>query len=392
MKYLSLFFAGAVVSPAVACEFGYEDLLLGTQYDTSLLSYYSFSTDGLYSEAQPFFHPIQGVLFGIVTVVDNGGSCGTLQKLYANKATIFHDFTKMGSTGALLDPTMVCKESGAYVTISINGEYIQANDLAGFDGLLLGGVEMSIQSGGNNNTCTTLALKGVLHTFSLGGMQVLLDCIDGAPAPPEECSWDFDSLQEEVWTSQTLVNVGTADRPLLADILPFGVPCSGIYASSLQFGQPCLTGGVLSASCARYRFMFDEPVGRIAFTSTDAGGDVLLGVNGAVAYAADFSSFNGGTLGGASINVIYGSIDGCTRLEIVGDIAELDIGGSELWFDCLLVEGVDGVVGDMNADGRVDGADLAVMLGRWGTPAGDLTGDEETNGADLAVLLGAWSR
>jgi hypothetical protein len=47
-------------------------------------------------------------------------------------------------------------------------------------------------------------------------------------------------------------------------------------------------------------------------------------------------------------------------------------------------------VGDLNGDSQVDAADLAILLGAWGTPNADLTGDGTTNGADLAVLLGAW--
>ncbi len=45
---------------------------------------------------------------------------------------------------------------------------------------------------------------------------------------------------------------------------------------------------------------------------------------------------------------------------------------------------------DLNGDGRIDGADLAILLGAWGTAGGDLTGDGTTSGADLAILLGAW--
>ena len=48
--------------------------------------------------------------------------------------------------------------------------------------------------------------------------------------------------------------------------------------------------------------------------------------------------------------------------------------------------------GDVNGDSMRDGADLAALLGNWGTtaPATDLNGDGTTNAADLAVLLGAW--
>ncbi len=48
------------------------------------------------------------------------------------------------------------------------------------------------------------------------------------------------------------------------------------------------------------------------------------------------------------------------------------------------------VLGDLDGNGVVDGADLAVLLGSWGGPGADLNGDGATDGADLALLLGAW--
>jgi hypothetical protein len=45
---------------------------------------------------------------------------------------------------------------------------------------------------------------------------------------------------------------------------------------------------------------------------------------------------------------------------------------------------------DLNPDGVVDGADLGILLGAWGTPGGDLNGDGTTDGADLGILLGSW--
>jgi hypothetical protein len=48
--------------------------------------------------------------------------------------------------------------------------------------------------------------------------------------------------------------------------------------------------------------------------------------------------------------------------------------------------------GDLNDDGTVDAADLAIMLGRWGTPDldADLAPNQTVDAADLAILLGAW--
>jgi len=49
---------------------------------------------------------------------------------------------------------------------------------------------------------------------------------------------------------------------------------------------------------------------------------------------------------------------------------------------------------DVDRDGDVDGADLAMLLGSWGSNDGvaDLTGDGVVGGDDLAILLGAWGR
>lgn len=53
-------------------------------------------------------------------------------------------------------------------------------------------------------------------------------------------------------------------------------------------------------------------------------------------------------------------------------------------------------LGDLDGNGAVNGADLAIVLGGWGAcidcedcPA-DLTGDCAVDGADLAILLGGW--
>lgn len=49
--------------------------------------------------------------------------------------------------------------------------------------------------------------------------------------------------------------------------------------------------------------------------------------------------------------------------------------------------------GDLNGDGAVDGMDLAMLLGAWGTAesAADLDQSGTVDGADLAILLGAWA-
>ncbi len=53
-----------------------------------------------------------------------------------------------------------------------------------------------------------------------------------------------------------------------------------------------------------------------------------------------------------------------------------------------------GIVGDLNGDGVVDGADLGILLQSWGVCPGcpaDLNDDGVVDGADLGILLQAWT-
>ena len=51
------------------------------------------------------------------------------------------------------------------------------------------------------------------------------------------------------------------------------------------------------------------------------------------------------------------------------------------------------VGGDLNADGRVDGADLGILLSLWGTSDSDadLDGSGAVDGGDLGLILAFWS-
>lgn len=47
--------------------------------------------------------------------------------------------------------------------------------------------------------------------------------------------------------------------------------------------------------------------------------------------------------------------------------------------------------GDVDGNGTVDGGDLGVLLGQWGTAgSADFDGNGTVDGADLGALLGAW--
>lgn len=94
------------------------------------------------------------------------------------------------------------------------------------------------------------------------------------------------------------------------------------------------------------------------------------------------------------------AIDGMHAVGAIGLAAVGAVGGSEptplrvefldAWFT---PSGTDvRTPGDLDGDGIVGAADLAILLGAWGTTGpGDLDGDGTVGPADLAILLGAWS-
>ena len=93
------------------------------------------------------------------------------------------------------------------------------------------------------------------------------------------------------------------------------------------------------------------------------------------------------------------------RLEFVAD-APFDCNSNGQDDACDLVQGVSldvncnglpdecegGVPGDITSDGRIDGADLAALLGSWGSANidADVDGSGWVDGTDLALVLGNW--
>jgi len=62
------------------------------------------------------------------------------------------------------------------------------------------------------------------------------------------------------------------------------------------------------------------------------------------------------------------------------------------WFVDNVALEIVGCLGDLTGDSTVDGADLGILLGAWGSAdaSADLNADGVVDGADLGILLGAW--
>jgi hypothetical protein len=120
---------------------------------------------------------------------------------------------------------------------------------------------------------------------------------------------------------------------------------------------------------------------------------VVSGVATAITGAAGAGIYSGGNVLSASTvdNVEHLFVRGLTPGSYVisvtrDDALAISAGATVAW----LVD-APAILGDLNGDGLVNGADLGTLLGAWGTPGpGDFNGDGIVNGADLGTLLGAW--
>lgn len=63
--------------------------------------------------------------------------------------------------------------------------------------------------------------------------------------------------------------------------------------------------------------------------------------------------------------------------------------GSDLYYETFVVTHW----ADLNADAHIDGADLGIVFGHWGSsdPIADANGDGSVNGGDLGVIIGNWT-
>jgi hypothetical protein len=81
--------------------------------------------------------------------------------------------------------------------------------------------------------------------------------------------------------------------------------------------------------------------------------------------------------------------------ELTVGVSDEDIPGSlssQLALTVVVTIEAGGNPADLDGDGTVSGADLAVLLGQWGGPGtADFDDNGTVDGADLAVLLGAWN-
>lgn len=157
---------------------------------------------------------------------------------------------------------------------------------------------------------------------------------------------------------------------------------SDLIGTSIQYGGWTLAsyGDDATRSVAGYAtfavpFTFGTPFKLGVYSLALAGMRSSSSVGGLSVSSADFSS-------GAAWNGITAVIHGGAPVSGV----KITSGSGFDWSGPVPVPPDT----DFNNDGTTDSADLAFLLGAWGTPDADLNGDGTTDSADLSILLGNW--
>ena len=322
---------------------------------------------------------------GAAEVLSMDPGCNVGHRLVLNNINVRLDF--IGSVGVQSDLRLRFGEYGGNINIAVNGDFRNFDNMSDIDGAVIGGCTIDVLSGGSGNDCGTVRFIGTVDKLVIGGQEFW---IDGIP----DCENGFEDL------------------PLNA-VIPLGAtfpagtftgktnqlihPTAGAIFGSVRVdnsGLACGFGKELEVNNARVEFLPAAGGARsqVEIRFGEYGGVVNLSVNGDLRIASNFRDFHGLIVGGALVEVPVGGLgNDCGFIRLTGTVARFEVGGQELWVDCINETAAPTTPGDLNGDGKVDAADLGAVLSGWGTPVGDVNGDGTTNASDLAAVLANWS-
>ncbi|MDG2031786.1 MAG: hypothetical protein P8J45_12345 [Phycisphaerales bacterium] len=127
--------------------------------------------------------------------------------------------------------------------------------------------------------------------------------------------------------------------------------------------------------------------GALCTQASDSGLDAMLDIERCLFRNNQGTSGSAVNFGSSGNTVSETVVCGGLEMQVVGDW--VDAGGVQIVDECT------GCPYDLNLDQKIDGSDLNIVFGWWGTsgatePSPDLDGDGIVDGRDLNLLLGSW--
>ena len=146
----------------------FEGLPLGNQYHVGD----TFTDSGVDITAVGFEWSTGEFFTGGLAIVENGGLAGGAgQEMHLNNVNLAFNFG-----GPIPGLDLLFGEYGGNLNLEINGDFRNFENLADIDGLVIGGVQVSVV-GGLGNDMGSLTLSGDINSFSIGGQEFWIDDI-----------------------------------------------------------------------------------------------------------------------------------------------------------------------------------------------------------------------
>ncbi|MBL9120109.1 MAG: hypothetical protein JNL80_09370 [Phycisphaerae bacterium] len=201
---------------------------------------------------------------------------------------------------------------------------------------------------------------------------------------------------------------GPASATAPGTVTPTTVTGGGSTGSGLVSGVIDFDGGIVSGSHETFIHLTgfaqaSQPAGysgfatiNVSFATLDFSSDPLVFT---LPQTAFYKVWNTGQQT-VSLSAVSGSV-GATTLSPGTYKLSMNFGATVSapqtlvektldWTLRLSTEPLSNLPADLNLDGTVTAADLAMLLAAWGTPLADLNGNGSTAAEDLAILLAAW--
>lgn len=200
-----------------------------------------FVTDGIDVYMKNFIYFNGTVASGGHSEIMNGlAACGTDQELWTSVINANFDFAN--SVGSVENLYYRYGWYGGTLNIEINGDFANVPDYSHLHGMVLGGVQIDVLSGGATNGCGEVRLHGQVDQLLVGGEEFVIDCfqydIVVSPSAPGDANGD--GCVNTADFSELLIQWGSSCGTCTADFNDDGqVNTSDFSVLLVNFGNGC---------------------------------------------------------------------------------------------------------------------------------------------------------
>ncbi len=379
---ITLATSSLLAGTTIAAPPAYEDLPLGATFAAG---------DGTASDGVPIdfgcFEYASGTITcnGSAEIKSEIPGCNSRNRLELMNLSAKFDYA--GSIGSQIDPIFAFGEYGGNINLAVNGDFRNFANMLDIDGIPIGGCVAKVLSGGTGGDCGRIQFIGTVDVLTVGGQEFWWDGTRG-------CDIDFEDLTlGDMFPAVSSFATGGVPVTIRELFNPTSPPTFG-EAIVEAGGLACSVGNELWTRNCRASFEFmagPGPVTNLSIQFGEYGGHVNVSVNGDLRIVANLRDLHGSNVGGTTISVPSGGFGGdCGEMFINGVVNEFEIGGQELWIDCLRFDADPNGGGDECEDAYVDHSDLP-LSGSWAVGDTLTTGGVDVSISDFQSSFGPLS-